>query len=94
MVTLTDHAATAIRAITDNADVPEGAGLRIASDVAAGSLTVTVSPTPAAGDAVVESSGARLFLDEDAATALDDKALDASTDADGQVMFTVADQPG
>jgi hypothetical protein len=43
---------------------------------------------------VVDSSGARLFLDNDAALLLDDKALDASVDDQGTVQFALAEQPG
>jgi iron-sulfur cluster assembly protein len=37
----------------------------------------------------VEISGTRLFLDEGAATALDDKVLDAGVDDEGAVSFAV-----
>jgi iron-sulfur cluster assembly protein len=94
MVILTDHAVGAIHALTEQPEAPEGAGLRITTDPARGALTLSLAATPAQGDAVVESAGARLFLDPDAAMALDDKTLDARTDTDGQVRFSVADQPG
>jgi iron-sulfur cluster assembly protein len=92
MVTLTDHAATAIRNLTAQPGAAERPGLRIATDASRGSLTLSLAVTPAQGDAVVESDGATLYLDPGAATALDGKALDASTDAEGQVRFTVAEQ--
>ena len=42
-------------------------------------------------DAVVESAGALLFLDPAVAAALDDNELDAHSDADGALRFTLED---
>jgi iron-sulfur cluster assembly protein len=92
VLTLTDNAVMAIRNITDAQDVPDGAGLRIATDQSAGSLMLSLAREPAEGDAVVDTSGARLFLDTQAAVLLDDKALDADVDAGGSVQFTLAEQ--
>jgi iron-sulfur cluster assembly protein len=94
MVTLTDHAIDAIQNLTERPDAPEGGGLRIATDDTRGSLQLSLAPTPAAGDAVVESGGARLFLDNNAAAMLNDRTLDARTDPDGQVVFTLAEPFG
>jgi len=93
MLTLTDHAAAAIRAVTDQPQTPAGAGLRITAEGDhAERLMLRVVPEPGMYDAVVESAGALLFLDPAAAQALDDKALDAHSDADGRLRFTVEDQ--
>ncbi|WP_426504397.1 HesB/IscA family protein [Dactylosporangium sp. McL0621] len=94
MVILTERAAAAIHDLTEQPDAPDGAGLRIATDVTRGSLNLSLAATPSAGDAVVEAAGARLFLDPDAALVLNDKALDVGTGADGQMTFTVAEQSG
>jgi len=91
MLTLTDNAAAVIRDLTSAEEVPEGAGLRIASDPAAGGLTLTLAPQPQVGDQVVDESGARLFLDTEASQLLDDKALDAAIDDSGGVHFEVAE---
>src|SRR5579859_7187868 len=93
VLTLTDSATTEIRSIIDDAAVPEGAGLRIASDPAAGGLTLTLATEPGAHDAVLDENGARVFLDSQAAALLDTKSLDAATDPDGQLHFTVTDAP-
>ncbi len=78
MLAVTDNAATAIRDITAAQEVPAGAGLRIAADDAAtGALTLSVVAEPVIGDQVVDASGARVFLDSQAAELLDDKELDA-----------------
>ncbi|MGH3681745.1 MAG: adhesin [Natronosporangium sp.] len=90
---MTDNAVAAIRSLTAAPEVPDGAGLRIATDPAAAALQLTVAPEPHEGDAVVDNAGARLFLDTDAALLLDDKALDATVDDQGSVQFALAEQP-
>lgn len=92
MLTVTDNAVAAIRSLTAQPDVPETAGLRIATDQSAGALQLSVAPEPQAGDQVVDNSGARLFLDNEAALLLDDKALDATVDDQGSVQFALAEQ--
>jgi Fe-S cluster assembly iron-binding protein IscA len=92
MLTMTDNAVAAIRSLTTQPNVPDSAGLRIATDRSAGALQLTVAPEPHEGDQVVDTSGARLFLDTEAATLLDDKALDATVDDQGSVQFALAEQ--
>jgi iron-sulfur cluster assembly protein len=92
MLAVTDNAATAIRDITSQEAVPPGAGLRIATDETGASLTLSLVAEPFEGDQVVDASGARLFLDADAALLLDDKELDVTVDPSGDVQFAVADQ--
>lgn len=94
MLTVTDNAVAAIRSLTDQPEVPDGTGLRIATDPTAGSLQLSLAPEPHDGDQVVDNSGAKLFLDSDAALLLNDKALDASVDDQGTVQFALAEQPG
>lgn len=94
MLTLTENAVQVIRSLTDQPEVPEGAGLRIATDPTAGALTLSLAAEPVAGDQVVDEAGARLFLESTAAEILDDKALDAAVDPNGAVQFAVAEQPG
>lgn len=93
MLTMTENAVLVIRDLTAQQQAPPGAGLRIASDAAAGSLTLALVASPAQGDQVVDNDGARVFLDPQAAQILDDKALDAVIDAEGGVRFGFADQP-
>jgi Fe-S cluster assembly iron-binding protein IscA len=92
MLSVTDNAATAIRDITSQEAVPPGAGLRIAADESGGSLTLSLVAEPYDGDQVLDSAGARLFLDSEAALLLDDKELDVAVDPSGDVQFAVADQ--
>jgi Fe-S cluster assembly iron-binding protein IscA len=93
MLTVTENAVSVIRNLTDQQEVPEGAGLRIATDPSAGALTLSLAEAPLDGDEVLDESGARLFLDAEAAVLLDDKALDAAVDPDGRVQFAVGEQP-
>jgi iron-sulfur cluster assembly protein len=93
LLTLTDNAVSVIRNLTDQQEVPDGAGLRIATDPQAGALTLSLAEAPLAGDEVLDTAGARLFLDTEAAILLDDKALDAAVDPEGRVQFAVGEQP-
>jgi iron-sulfur cluster assembly protein len=93
VLTLTETATTEIRNIIDQPEVPAGCGLRIAADPAAGGLSLTLATAPAEGDEVLDNSGARVFLDPQAAMMLDDQALDAGTDVEGKVQFAVTPQP-
>jgi Fe-S cluster assembly iron-binding protein IscA len=92
MLAVTENAAMAIRDITAAQEVPDGAGLRIAADPTAGSLTLSLAAEPTLGDQIVDASGARIFLDSEAANLLDDKELDAEVDQAGAVQFAVAEQ--
>lgn len=89
MLTLTENAATEIRNLVAQPEVPDDAGVRIAS-TADGALTLALAAAPDYGDAVVEESGARVFLEPAAGQLLDDKQLDAGVDAAGNVQFTIA----
>ncbi len=53
---------------------------------------MVVTPHPEPDDQVVEVSGTRLFLEDAAAVALDDKVLDAGVDDEGAVSFAVLPQ--
>lgn len=93
MLTLTNNAALVITSITDRPEVPDGSGIRIAADVDdMNSLELVVAPTPTDGDKVVEERGARVFLEPNASTLLDDMVLDADVDDQGQAQFFLASQ--
>lgn len=93
MLTLTDNAVLVIRDLTTQQQVPDGAGLRIATDEQAGALTLALAEGPTQGDQVVDNAGARIFLDADVARLLDDKALDVAVDERGAVQFGLTEQP-
>ena len=91
MLALTETAAEAISNILETNEMPEGSGLRIAAtpNMHEEGLELSVAPTPAAEDTVLEGGGAVIFLEPQAASALDDKVLDASPQPDGRVDFAV-----
>jgi Fe-S cluster assembly iron-binding protein IscA len=94
MLALTDSAADAIRGIVASPEVPDGAGLRIATQPDGpqpGALEVTVAAVPAESDQVVDEGGARVFVEEAAAELLEDKLLDARIEGT-RVGFTLTDQ--
>ncbi|GGO64069.1 HesB/IscA family protein [Nonomuraea cavernae] len=93
MLTLTANAAQAIRDLTASAPEPEQGGIRISSQgEGSGSLTLSLATQPEPADEVVETEGARVYLDPVAATVLEDKSLDAGADDKGAVSFLVTDQ--
>jgi iron-sulfur cluster assembly protein len=93
MLTLTDSAVTAIRNLTSQPELPDETGLRIMSQQQGGpAFQVTLAESPVDGDQVIETEGARVFLEPVAAEALDDKSLDAQVDDEGTVAFTLAEQ--
>ena len=95
MLTLTENATLVIKSITGVEGAPDGAGVRISQENPADpSLAVTTTESPYPGDQVVEESGARVFLEPNAAGALDDKILDAAVDEKGGVEFLLVPQPG
>lgn len=53
-------------------------------------LRLSVAVLPSEDDEVLEEQGARVFLEPEAASLLDDKVLDASVEQN-QVAFTIAD---
>jgi Fe-S cluster assembly iron-binding protein IscA len=94
VLAITDTAAEAIRGIVAAPELPDGAGLRIATQPGAGqagALEVTVAETPAETDQVVSESGARVFVEADAVPLLDDKLLDAQIEG-SRVGFMLSEQ--
>ena len=94
MLTLTDNAVSAIRTLTSQQEPASEAGLRImAQGEEATSFQLALTEGPIAGDQVVEEGGARVFVDPAAAAVLDDKALDAQMNQQGDLAFSIFDQP-
>jgi len=92
MLNLTENATTAISAICEERNTGNSGGIRIATREQDGqqSLALSTATRPLEGDSVVEEHGARVFLEPEAAAALDDKTLDAQFDPDGRVQFLIA----
>jgi Fe-S cluster assembly iron-binding protein IscA len=88
---MTDNAASEIRNLIAQPEVPDDGGVRIASNPE-GALTLALAGAPAAGDAVVEDDGARVFVEPQAGQLLADKELDAGVDPQGNVQFSITPQ--
>ena len=94
LLALTDSAVQAVTEIVSSSDEPsETGGLRMVAEQAGTQVNfqLSVVPVPAEDDEVIEEQGARVFLEPDAASLLDDKVLDANLEQN-KVAFTIADQ--
>jgi Fe-S cluster assembly iron-binding protein IscA len=83
---LTDQAVAVIRDLTTQPGLPAEAGLRIAPQHGGG-LALSLAEGPQAGDQVIEDAGVQVYVQPDAADAVDDKALDARVNETGEVSF-------
>lgn len=97
MLTLTDNATMIVSTLVSRRTSDAEAGLRIHTTAETGAdgaarFAVDVASAPESADAVIEASGARIFLEEQAAAALSDKVLDAAVDDHGAVSFAVLAQ--
>jgi len=93
MLTLTENASTVVKSIVSRTESVVDGGLRIhAGTDGQGDFAVTVTPTPVPGDQVVETDGARVYLEEGVAAVLDDKVLDAEVSETGAVTFALLPQ--
>lgn len=90
MLTLTQNASTAVGSIIAERTDAEEAGLRIFTAESGAGLDLALVEGPQPGDAVVEEGAARVFLDEGASSALDDKVLDAQMQPNGGLQLVVA----
>jgi iron-sulfur cluster assembly protein len=94
VLALTDSAVQAVKDIVSSSDeVAETGGLRMVAQRAEtqANFQLRVVPLPGEDDEVIEEQGARVFLEPEAASLLDDKVLDASVEQN-QVAFTITDQ--
>ena len=94
MLVLTDAAAEVVKSVTDTPQAPDGTGLRITQSAPEPGSGLELAPAPEPGvyDQIVETAGARVFLDPLAAAYLNDKVLDAEVDTQGKVRFTLGMQ--
>jgi len=94
LLALTDNAVEAVEQIVSSSDVDsEIRGMRVVAE-RAGTDTyfhLSIVPLPAEDDEVIEEDGARIFLDPEAASLLDDKVLDVSVEQN-QLAFTIGNQ--
>lgn len=96
MLTLTDNATAIVATLVRRKSEADDAGLRIhtAATGADGEqrLAVDVVSSPAPADRVIDVPGAHVYVEEEAAIALDDKVLDAGVDEKGAVSFALLPQ--
>jgi Fe-S cluster assembly iron-binding protein IscA len=91
MLTLTENAATIVKDLAGRTTGSTEGGLRIATlEDDTSNFQVTMTPTAELHDQVVESDGAHVFLEKNAADVLADKQLDAGRDDDGAVRFSIS----
>jgi len=92
MLTLTANAGVVVKNLADRTVGAAEGGLRISSAGSGNDFAVAVAPAPEPADQVVESGGARIYLEPAAADALHDKVLDAQIDEGGSVSFSLGDR--
>ena len=93
MLTMTENATTVVKTLAARGGTDAEGGLRISTSTPESrEYAVEVTPGPAEADTVVEADGARVFLEPNAATALDDKILDADVSTEGNIRFSLAEQ--
>lgn len=92
MLTLATNAVPIIRRLTSRAADPDQAGLRIAGSDDPDTLSVDLSPAPAAGDIVLLHGGARVFLDPAVSPRLESAELYALAQ-DGDVRLALRPVP-
>jgi Fe-S cluster assembly iron-binding protein IscA len=93
VLTLTDDAVQAIRDLLVGEDLPQNAGMRIAAvESDPGSLELSLTSGPQAGDEVVAREDVRVFLSPEAARIVEDKTLDADVSTQGRPSFRLTRQ--
>lgn len=92
MLTMTQTAAEAVKQIVARVPQAEDGGVRIRDTGTDTGFELSVSPDPHPHDTIVVTDGAKVFLDESAANALDDRVLDAELAGDGSVRFALGTQ--
>jgi iron-sulfur cluster assembly protein len=87
LLTLTEHAQTAVLTLTQVPQAPESAGLRITPGEEGLELMLVAEPMP--GDALIDDGGARVFVEPEVTQLLNEQTLDAQVQ-DGNVNFFLA----
>ena len=94
MLTLTTNATSVIKDLTTQPQIPEGCGLRIApAPDGSGELQLSLQAEPVPGDEVIDTEGARVFLEPATADLLADQTLDAQVTDGGAGFYLTAQNP-
>jgi Fe-S cluster assembly iron-binding protein IscA len=93
LLALTDNAVEAVKDIVSSAEVPDTGGLRLVAEREGtqANFQLSVVPLPAEDDEVIDDQGARVFLEPEAASLLENKVLDADVEQN-QLAFTIVNQ--
>jgi len=92
MLTLTETASTVVKSIVDRDPTISDGALRIATGETSNDFAISVVSEPQPGDALIESHGAKVFVESGASTVLDDKTLDADVSEAGAITFALVPQ--
>jgi Fe-S cluster assembly iron-binding protein IscA len=97
MLELTTGTAEVIRNLVEQADLPEGAGVRVqlgkaAENGASPGFVLALVDCPEEGDEEISEGDAHVYLDREGARILDDAALDAHVEG-SDVTFSLMPKP-
>ncbi len=87
MLTITNQALAVVRTITAHPQLDESSGLRIAQQRDTGLLGVGAVERPQPGDIVIERSGGRVYVGQNAVRRLRGRTLDVRKDSHGRAEF-------
>ena len=90
MLALTENVTEIVKQLTQ--EVPEISALRIAAEPDGQGLSVAPADQAVAEDQVIEQDGATVYVDQTASALLDDKVLDGTVDAEGNIQFALGQQ--
>lgn len=83
MLTVTETAQTAIRSLSERAELPETGGVRLAVSESGSDVQMSLVAEPAEGDQIVEEAGARVYMPTETSALLENQQLDAQQTPDG-----------
>lgn len=92
MLTLTETATTVVKSIVERDPKVTDGALRIQPGENARDFSLTIVEQGQPGDSLVESNGAKVYLEPMVAEVLDDKTLDAELSETGSATFALIPQ--
>jgi iron-sulfur cluster assembly protein len=93
MLAITPSAVEAIQGLTSQPEVPDGAGLKLSSQMTpeGASIELSLVPGPEESDQVLEAEDTKVFVAAPLTQVLDDKILDADV-KEGKIEFKLMEQ--
>lgn len=89
MLSISQDAATLVRTLTRDADLPDDAGVRIIIDPTHHSLSMDLARNPEPRDAIVTAHGAHVFLTQPVVERLERRTLRAEVTEARSLFFIV-----